>query len=388
MWQLLKALAERGVELVVSPYQGPSIESPWWTASANPCEHEGDAVAWVKRLAPRRASKRKRDASVTDTLVDVLVQRVTKPRWRSHLLRTIEAHRDFDGVLFLTVPPNHFTGIPTLLLDRFGLPTYFYDGDVPASLPRFAGFHTGFRIYQGADLGEFTCVFSSSKGGVADLLALGARDVHVLYYAADPSVFPLVQVEQDIDVFFYGLGREYREQWVDAMLDGPSREMPETHFAVRGKNLGRLDRVDQLPYASFSRLSQYCRRSRINLLITRHAHASVYASSNARPFELAALESAMVSNPYLGMEEWFEPGREVLIVRNQREAVETYRSLLRDGATRKRLGQLARKRLLEEHTYGHRADQLLKVLRSPRSNRGSADAARAVTTERPCASST
>ena len=98
-------------------------------------------------------------------------------------------HRDVDAVLFLTVPPNHFGGIPTLLARRFGIPTYFYDGDVPASLPRFDGFRTGFRIYDGADLSEYAAVFSSSKGGVPDLEQLGARKVHVLYYAADP--YPL-----------------------------------------------------------------------------------------------------------------------------------------------------------------------------------------------------
>src|SRR5438067_1729483 len=81
-------------------------------------------------------------------------------------------NRDVDAVLFLTVPPNHFGGIPSLLKQRFGLPTYFYDGDVPASLPRFAGFRTGFRIYQGADLSEYAGVFSSSSGGLDDLRRL------------------------------------------------------------------------------------------------------------------------------------------------------------------------------------------------------------------------
>ena len=32
-WQLLKGLAENGVELIVAPYQGPPVESPWWTAA-------------------------------------------------------------------------------------------------------------------------------------------------------------------------------------------------------------------------------------------------------------------------------------------------------------------------------------------------------------------
>jgi hypothetical protein len=367
-WQLLKALAEQGTELVVAPYQGPAIESPWWTAAANPCQREGDAVGLLKRLAPARGvSRAPTDGaeSVSDRLTRGLVERITKPRWRDHLTRLIQRQHDFDALLFLTVPPNHFGGIPRAIEDQFGLPTYFYDGDVPASLPRFAGFRTGFRIYQGADLSEYAAVFSSSKGGVDDLTRMGAREVQVLYYAADPGLFarPCGDVEQDIDVFFYGHGREYRESWMEAMLDAPSRQLTDAHFAVRGTRLGVMPRVEQLPYASFSKLKEYCSRSRINVLITRQAHASVYGSSTARPFELAALGCAMVSNPYLGVEEWFEPGTEIMVAHNQQEAIDAYTALLREPSFRKELGARARQRLLAEHTYEHRARQLLGFIR-------------------------
>jgi glycosyltransferase involved in cell wall biosynthesis len=362
-WQLLKALAEEGVDLTVAPYQGPAMESPWWAAAANPCQREGDLVGWAKRLAPPRSVANPSGAETSsDRATRILVEHVTKPRWRSHIVRLIEKARDFDAVLFLTVPPNHFGGIPGLLEHRFGLPTYFYDGDVPASLPRFAGFRTGFRIYQGADLGEYAAVISSSKSGVADLVRLGARRVDILYYGADPSVFAPRDIEPDLDVFFYGHGREYREQWVDAMLDAPSRELPDVRFAVRGTRLGDLPRVEKLPYASFSKLSEYCCRSRINVLITRQAHASVYGSSTARPFELAALGCAMVSNPYLGLQEWFEPGREILVVSDAAEAVAMYRALLATPSLREELGRRARLRLLAEHTYRHRARELLRIM--------------------------
>jgi glycosyltransferase involved in cell wall biosynthesis len=347
----------------VAPYQGPAIESPWWAAAANPCQREGDAVGWLKRLAPaRQAPTSSEEDSVSDRLTRGLVERVTKPRWRNHLVQLIARHRDFDAVFFLTVPPNHFGGIPRLIEQRFSLPTYFYDGDVPASLPRFAGFRTGFRIYQGADLGEYAGVISSSKGGVEDLVRLGARDVNVLYYGVDPSVFTRPPLEHDIDVFFYGHGREYRETWIDAMIEAPSQQLPGTRFAVRGTRLGALPRVEHLPYASFSKLGEYCRRSRVNLLITRQAHASVYSSSTARPFELAALGCAMVSNPYLGIEEWFEPDKEIIMVGDTTEAVATYRRLLADPGARNELGRRARERVLGEHTYLHRARQLLGIM--------------------------
>jgi hypothetical protein len=363
-WQLLKALAEEGVDLTVAPYQGPAMESPWWTAADNPCKLAGDLVGRAKRLAPPRSvSKTSNTETASDRATRILIDRITKPQWRRHLVRLIEQTRDdYHAVLFLTVPPNHFGGIPDLLEQRFGLPTYFYDGDVPASLPRFAGFRTGFRIYQGANLTEYAGVISSSKGGMDDLRGLGARRVDVLYYAADPSVFAPRAVEQDLDVFFYGHGREYREQWVDAMLDVPSRQMKDARFAVRATRLGELPNVEKLPYASFSKLSEYSCRSRVNALITREAHASVYGSSTARPFELAALGCAMVSNPYVGVEEWFEPGREILVVNDAAEAMATYRELLASPTLRQELGQRARLRFLEEHTYRRRAQNLLRIM--------------------------
>ena len=370
LWQLFKALAEQNVELMVAPYQGPPIESPWWRAADNPCQTEGDLVGLAKRFAPARSVEtvlsQRPSASVdhfSDRVTRALVEHVTRPRWRSHLLRLLSHNRDVMGVLFACVPPNHFDGIAADVTRRFGIPCVLYDGDVPASLPRFAGFRTGFRIYQGVRLDDYAAVLSSSKGGMGDLERLGARNVQPFYYAADPLMFAPADVTPDIDVFFYGLGREYRDEWIDAMLDGPSRDMPETRFAVRGSRLGSLPRVKHLPYASFSALKTYCRRSRVNLLITRQAHASVYASSTARPFELAALGCAMVSNPYAGIEEWFEPNREVLIVHDRPEAVATYRELLSYPSLRRDLGAHARARLLADHTYAHRARQLVSILR-------------------------
>jgi spore maturation protein CgeB len=67
----------------------------------------------------------------------------------------------------------------------------------------------------------------------------------------------------------------------------------------------------------------------------------------------------MVSNPYLGVEEWFEPGKEIQIVHSQEEAVDTYKELLTSSSRRAELGFHARGRLLQEHTYRHRARQLL-----------------------------
>jgi spore maturation protein CgeB len=72
--------------------------------------------------------------------------------------------------------------------------------------------------------------------------------------------------------------------------------------------------------------------------------------------------ATIVSNPYEGIETWFEPGRELVVVSNADEATETYRELLADPGAAEELGRRARERALDEHTYAHRARRLLELV--------------------------
>jgi glycosyltransferase involved in cell wall biosynthesis len=369
-WQLLKSLCEAGVEVVATPYQGYAIESLWWKAYDNPCQWEGTLFKKARDTArAMRGSRGGKEEgtnakeSSTDMVVRRLANALIRPRWERHLSDILESERDIDAIIILTVPPNHLRGLPTYIKQRCNLPIIFYDADVPASLPRFRGFASGFKIYQGADLTEYDGFISNSKAGAEELMSMGARNVNVLYYGVDPHLFSRVNVEQDIDVFFYGHGHEYRRDWIEAMIAEPSRQMAGARFAVRVASMGiDLGNTERLPYASFSKLREYICRSRINLNITRKAHASVYASSTCRPFELAAMGCCIVSNPVKGMEEWFEVGREVVMVDDGKEVVETYRWLLSDDESRRKIGSAARGRVVREHTYRHRASQLVRIL--------------------------
>ncbi len=371
-WQLLKGLYEEGVDLVVTTYQGPAIETLWWRAVPNPVKAQGDVFKWLRDTArkvlgppkPVQVQDAAQDSgeSASERAVRLLAQKMIAPRWLAALDRLLTEQPDIDAVLFLTIPLNHVSGVPAALIARHGKPVFYHDGDLPASLPQFKGFATGFRIYQGADPGEYTAVLGNSIEGLEYVKALGAKHVHPFQYAADPEVWAPLPVTQDVDAFFFGHGKEYREDWIDAMLTQPSLALPERRFAVRGKALGDLGRVEQLPYLSFSKLREYACRSRINLVITRGAHASVYGSSNSRPFELAALGACMVSNPYRGLEDWFEPEKEVIILTSPAEATDRLAWLLAHDTAREAIGRAARARFLAEHTYRHRARQLIKIV--------------------------
>ena len=69
-----------------------------------------------------------------------------------------------------------------------------------------------------------------------------------------------------------------------------------------------------------------------------------------------------MSNPHAGLERWFEPGSELLVVDDADGALDAYRALLDDPAEAEAMGARARERVLDEHTYAHRARQVLRLL--------------------------
>src|SRR5438309_3322375 len=52
-WQLWKGMYEAGVDLIVTPYRGRPVESPWWRTAPNPAFVEGETYARVRDLAAR-----------------------------------------------------------------------------------------------------------------------------------------------------------------------------------------------------------------------------------------------------------------------------------------------------------------------------------------------
>ena len=367
-WQLWKGLYESGVDLIVTPYRGRPIESPWWRTAPNPAYVEGESFArardvWARLKGDRYLRRDESDPGDTDRVVREVIWRWVTPRWQRHVSRILEQEGDVDAVLVFTVPMAHLRGIPTHLRERFDVPVVFYDGDVPMSLPEFGGMDTGFNYYYGADPSEYDLVVSNSDGGLERLRELGARRAESLYWAADPELFRPLPVEKESDVFFYGYGDKFRREWMRELVGEPSRRLNDVDFALGGEDfqgdIGNARRLGVIPFNAFNRAIS---SSRISLNVTRRAHATVRASSTARPFELAMAGAAIVSNPVEGIETWFEPGRELLVASDADEATRAYRELLADRAQAEELGARARERALDEHTYAHRARRLLELI--------------------------
>ncbi|HOJ34045.1 MAG TPA: glycosyltransferase [Candidatus Hydrogenedentes bacterium] len=360
-WQFMKGLHERGHDIIAIPYIGEAFETPWWRCYRNPCATEGAIFYQLKQRWVKGATSTQR--GVSGWGVRFVIEHWVRRKWQAHLARVLEREKDVDAVIIATVPMNHLTGIPTFLRQQFSVPVVYWDGDVPASLPRFGGFASGFRIYDGADLSEYDALICNSEGGALDLKDMGARAVYTIHWGFDPELYAPLTVDQDRDVYFYGFGAEYREDWIRAMLVEPSKQMPDHVFVAGGRNflsdMGRVHLEGDVPFNVFRRA---CCRSRINLNITRSPHASVLASSTGRVFELAFMGCCIVSNPHAGIERWLTPGESVIVVHSTDEALETYRHLLKDESTRRCLGEAARRTALERHTHVHRAEEIVACL--------------------------
>jgi hypothetical protein len=362
-WQLLKALHETGNEVVAVPFLGDPVESLWWRCYPNPCSVESKLynsyLDWKKTRGTHTGPQKSKPS-----LLNRLSENHIRSKWEEFLLSVFDREKDIDALFFMNVPLNYIRGIPEKIKSLYGIPVAYYDGDMPTILPKYApdrGFK--FNYYTDADLSVFDAFFTNSKGVIPDLKELGAKNIHPLYYAADPELFKPVNVGKDIDISFFGYGSEFRDEWMKKMITEPSMVLLNRNFSIGGKgfgiNLGKARLVGDLSYCDFRK---FCCQSKICLNITRWSHTSVYASATARPFELAAYGACIVSQPYNGIEEWFEIGKEIVIITDEKEACKTYEYFLDTEDERQKIGDRARQRILKEHTYHHRAAELVGVL--------------------------
>jgi spore maturation protein CgeB len=297
-------------------------------------------------------------------MANSLIKNYIRPRWEKHLLNILSKEKSIDAVLIMNVPLNHIQRIPSLIKKETGIPVIYYDGDMPTSLPKYTvsrGFK--FNYYENADLSEYDAFLTNSEGCIPDLVELGAKNVHPLHYGVDPDLCQPVDVPKDIDVFFFGYGSDFREEWMKKLITIPSTMMPEKRFVVGGKgfniDLGKAELIGDLTYSDWR---YYACRSKINLNITRWSHTNVYGSSTSRPFELAGFGACIVSQPYNGIEKWFQDGKELFIANDESEAIKLYKRLLDDENERKLMGERARERVIKEHAFTQRAKTIVELI--------------------------
>jgi spore maturation protein CgeB len=250
----------------------------------------------------------------------------------------------------------------------------FYDIDTPVTLEALA---RGDCEYLRADqIPRFDVYFSFAGGPVLRRLAeLGARRPRALFCSVDTRLYrPLDSGERaalaDFPTWELGYMGTYapdRQPAVDRLLLEVARRCPRRRFVVAGPSYPGAGRwpanVDWLPHVAPRDHRDFYGRARLTLNLTRAAMVAAGCSPSVRLFEAAACGSCIVSDPWPGLEQVLEPGREVLVARDTDEML----TLLRDLSPERRtaIGAAARARVLREHSHVCRAEQLVAALREP-----------------------
>jgi spore maturation protein CgeB len=93
-------------------------------------------------------------------------------------------------------------------------------------------------------------------------------------------------------------------------------------------------------------------------------------SPPTRVFEAAGAGACLLTDAWTGIEQFLEPGREILVAADGADVERLLRDLT--PARARSLGAAARLRVLGEHTYAHRALEVEAALAQGRSERGAA----------------
>ena len=240
----------------------------------------------------------------------------------------------------------------------------FWDVDAPATLDRVqANPHEPFA----ALIPRYDLILTYGGGPpvVSAYGALGARECVPIYNALDPDThFPVApDARFAADLAFLGNRLPDREARVEEFFLRPAAGDPLRRYLLGGAgwggkllpaNVAWMDHVFTRDHNAFNS------SPRAVLNISRESMARYGYSPATRVFEAAGAEACIITDAWLGIEEFLEPGREVLVAHDGPEVLDHLAGLTAERA--KTVAREARKRVLAQHTYAHRAAQLESVL--------------------------
>lgn len=166
----------------------------------------------------------------------------------------------------------------------------------------------------------------------------------------------------DCDISFAGAGYPNRIEFFKGLTD--------YRFKIWGVNWNAPELARLLPEGESrfdnEKFMKIVAGSRINLnLHSSNTHYGVDPESDAinpRVFEIAAAGGFQVCDPCKGLDQFFDPDRELPTYRSLRELREKIDYYLAHEEERQAAAERARQRALEEHTYARRAKGMLQHL--------------------------
>jgi spore maturation protein CgeB len=154
-----------------------------------------------------------------------------------------------------------------------------------------------------------------------------------------------------------------REQRVEEFFLRAATIAPERNFLLGGNGWRDKPMPPNVRYVGHVYTGDHnafnCTPSAV-LNISRESMARYGFSPATRVFEAAGAGACLITDEWEGIELFLEPGSEVLVARDGAEVAEHLRSLTPERA--RAIGEAGMRRVLDQHTYAHRARQVDAVL--------------------------
>jgi spore maturation protein CgeB len=242
----------------------------------------------------------------------------------------------------------------------------FYDMDTPVTLSQLQKGESVPYLPVGGFAG-FDIVFSYTGGLALEQLrdVLGAKRTAALYGWVDPQMYYRVPAEAGFvsQVSYLGTYAADRQRALDDLFVRPAESLERYQFLIGGtmypgtqlwpKNIRFIDHVSPVDHRAFYSSSP------ITLNITRGSMAAMGYCPSGRLFEAAACGTAVMSDNWEGLDTFFTPGEEIMIVQSTAQAIS---AITADSDQLARIGSRARDRALSCHTAELRAKRLIELL--------------------------
>jgi spore maturation protein CgeB len=289
------------------------------------------------------------------------------------VLEMVERARDADVVIKASGVGVYDELLEAAVIEhrRPGSIVIFWDVDAPATLDRMVAnpddpFTALVPEY------DLICTYGGGPAVVSAYLARGATTCVPIYNALDPSTHHRVAPDPRFaaDLAFLGNRLPDREARVEEFFLSPAMRLPKRRFLLGGngwqdrslpENVAALGHVYTRDHNAFNTTPLAV------LNINRSSMASYGFSPPTRIFEAAGAGACILSDAWVGIDEFLEPGVEILVARSGDEVIGHVHGL--DPETARRIGANARERILAQHTYTHRVATLEAVLEGSTTDR-------------------
>jgi spore maturation protein CgeB len=247
---------------------------------------------------------------------------------------------------------------------RPGAIVTFWDVDAPATLTRLEQDRSDPLA---ALVPEYDLILTYGGGDrvVGRYAALGAPRCAPIYNALDPvthhPVSPDERYRGDLGALVNRLPD--REARVEEFFFAAAEALPDRSFVLGGAGWddwtgGRNVRyLGHVPPSAHNAVN--CSPLAV-LNVTRDSMVQNGFSPATRVFEAAGAGACLLSDEWEGIDMFLEPGREVIVCASGADVADALGRL--DPETARRIGSRARARILDEHTYAHRAREVERAL--------------------------